>query len=184
MGARSPSVRHTGRLRPPAHSSTYLEVATLRDAAAIAALRTGAGAELTRVHGKGPWGGQGTERGVRFEMTRGVVYIVREGRRMVATLAISRRKPWAIDPAYFSASRSPLYLTSVAVAPDRQRKGIGRRCVEETKVVAADWRADALRLDAFDAVAGAGGFYASCGMREVGRVVYRRAPLVYFEWVF
>jgi hypothetical protein len=42
----------------------------------------------------------------------------------------------------------------------------------------------ALRLDAYDADAGAGGFYAKCGFREVGRVVYRKNPLVYFELLF
>ena len=71
----------------------------------------------------------------------------------------------------------------MAVAPDRQGEGIGRRCMVEVLKVASDWQADAVRLDAFDTAAGAGGFYAACGLRETGRVVYRRAPLVYFEWV-
>jgi hypothetical protein len=33
-------------------------------------------------------------------------------------------------------------------------------------------------LDAFDADAGAGSFYARCGF---GRVTYGKAPLIYFE---
>jgi hypothetical protein len=33
----------------------------------------------------------------------------------------------------------------------------------------------------FDGEAGAGAFYAKCGFREVGRVVYRNVPLIYFE---
>jgi hypothetical protein len=47
--------------------------------------------------------------------------------------------------------------------------------------MAAQWPADAIRLDAFDAEAGAGGFYSKCGFREVGRVSYRNVPLIYFE---
>ena len=43
------------------------------------------------------------------------------------------------------------------------------------------WPADAIRLDAYDAPAGAGDFYAKCGFREVGRATYRGVPLVYFE---
>jgi hypothetical protein len=43
--------------------------------------------------------------------------------------------------------------------------------------VAVQWPADAVRLDAFDADAGAGGFYARCGFAERGRV----DPLVYYE---
>jgi GNAT superfamily N-acetyltransferase len=96
-------------------------------------------------------------------------------------LALSTRKPRAIDKKYFSASRRPLYLTSMAVAPDRQRTGIGKLCIDETRRIAAQWPADAIRLDAFDAEAGAGDFYSKCGFREVGRASYRNVPLVYFE---
>jgi len=44
-----------------------------------------------------------------------------------------------------------------------------------------EWPGDAIRLDAYDADAGAGGFYSNCGFREVGRVNYRGTPLVYYE---
>jgi hypothetical protein len=43
------------------------------------------------------------------------------------------------------------------------------------------WPGQAIRLDAFDAEAGAGGFYAKCGYREVGRTIFRSVPLIYFE---
>ena len=36
-------------------------------------------------------------------------------------------------------------------------------------------------LDAYDAKAGAGGFYARCGFAERGRVVYKGDPLIYYE---
>jgi hypothetical protein len=41
--------------------------------------------------------------------------------------------------------------------------------------------ADAIRLDAYDAKAGAYGFYASCGFTERGRATYRQAALIYYE---
>jgi GNAT superfamily N-acetyltransferase len=69
----------------------------------------------------------------------------------------------------------------MAVAPPLQRKGIGRRCLEHAQQVAIAWPADALRLDAYDAEAGAGAFYARCGFTEVGRASYRSTPLAYFE---
>lgn len=40
---------------------------------------------------------------------------------------------------------------------------------------------DAIRLEAFDADAGAGGLYRQCGFTEVGRASYRGTPLIYFE---
>jgi len=39
----------------------------------------------------------------------------------------------------------------------------------------------AIRLDAYDAEAGAGRFYARCGYTELGRAIYRSAPLIYYE---
>jgi ribosomal protein S18 acetylase RimI-like enzyme len=40
---------------------------------------------------------------------------------------------------------------------------------------------EAVRLDAYDADAGAGEFYEKCGFTEVGRVTYRLNPLIYYE---
>jgi ribosomal protein S18 acetylase RimI-like enzyme len=69
----------------------------------------------------------------------------------------------------------------MAVAPDLQRRGVGRLCREEAAKVAKKWPGDAIRLDAYDAEAGAGEFYRKCGFREVGRASYRNTPLVYYE---
>ena len=108
-------------------------------------------------------------------------HVARHAAAIVATLRLVTKKPWAIDVSYFSAARRALYLHDMAVAPDRQRQGIGRRCIEEARRLARDWPADAIRLDAWDAAAGAGRFYSQCGFREVGRVVYRKSPLIYYE---
>jgi len=107
------------------------------------------------------------------------VYIARDRNRLIATLTLSTPKPWAIDKKVFSASRRPLYLTSMAVAPDVQRQGVGRQCVDEARRIARRWPGEAIRLDAWDA--GAGDFYRKCGFGEVGRASYRNAPLIYFE---
>jgi GNAT superfamily N-acetyltransferase len=109
------------------------------------------------------------------------VWMARRGRAVVATFRLSTRKPWAIDRSYFTASDHPLYLTDMSVRPDYQRRGVGRQCVDEIIRIARAWPADAIRLDAYDAEAGAGGFYARCGFRHVGNAVYRGVPLVYYE---
>jgi GNAT superfamily N-acetyltransferase len=158
-----------------------LEVATAKDAADLVALRAAVNQRLMAQYGNGYWAAGLTEKGALFAMRTSTVYVARAVGRLIATLALSTRKPWAIDKKYFSASRRPLYLTSMAVAPGRQRKGIGRLCVDEARRIAAQWPADAIRLDAFDAEAGAGGFYSKCGFREVGRAAYRNVPLIYFE---
>ena len=53
------------------------------------------------------------------------------------------------------------------------RDGIGSLALEDARTIAQEWPADVIRLDAYDAKAGAGGFYARCGFTERGRVVYK-----------
>ncbi len=158
-----------------------LQLATKDDAVALAALHNAVADHLTNPHGRGPWSGRCTEKGVLYAMRTSRVFVARQRSEIVATLRLATKKPWAIDTSYFAACAKPLYLVGMAVAPARQRQGIGRRCMEEARRLAKAWPADAIRLDAFAGEAGAGGFYARCGCAEVGRVMYRRAPLIYFE---
>ena len=110
------------------------------------------------------------------------MWLAIRGRTIAATWTLSRRKPWAIDLSYFASGiEHAYYLTSMAVAPALQWRGVGRRCVEHAIEWARTAGADALRLDAYDGAGGAGGFYARCGFSEVGRASYRGTPLVYFE---
>jgi GNAT superfamily N-acetyltransferase len=100
---------------------------------------------------------------------------------VLTVLRLATRKPWAIDASYFTPVERPLYLTGMAVAVAEQGRGLGREAIADACRVAAGWPADAVRLDAFDAEAGAGGFYARCGFAERGRVAYKGNPLVYYE---
>jgi GNAT superfamily N-acetyltransferase len=158
-----------------------LEPATPADAADIASLRIATAEKLTAAHGIGPWSGQTSEKMVLFNIRNSSVYVARERGKLIATLTLATKKPWAIDRKYFSKCNRPLYLTAMAVVPELQRQGIGRLCVEAAKKIVQAWPAQAIFLDAYAAAAGAGEFYRKCGFREVGRATYRGAPLVYFE---
>jgi ribosomal protein S18 acetylase RimI-like enzyme len=161
--------------------SLRFEGAVPADAPALAALHTAVALDLTARYGVGHWSGKWTEKGALFSLRSSQVRVVRSEGRTIATFALATRKPWAIDTKYFQAAIRPLYLLNMAVAPELQRRGIGRLCVEEAVRLAKAWPGDAIRLDAYDAMAGAGGFYARTGFREVGRVSYKRTPLIYFE---
>jgi GNAT superfamily N-acetyltransferase len=158
-----------------------VQIATAADAAEIAGLRTTAAEHLTKQFGRGSWSSATTEKGVLWGMRWGKVLIARSRGIILATLRLATKKPWAIDRAYFASVRGPLYLVDMAVAPAKQRMGFGRQMLHEAATIARKWPADAIWLDAFDSPAGAGPFYAKCGYREVGRVIYRGTPLVYFE---
>lgn len=168
---------------PPSELILTFAVAAEADAAALAALRTAVAERLTAEHGRGHWSSAGTEAGILRAIRSGVFLVGRSDGNVVAMLVLASKKPWAIDPAYFSPARRPLYLTGMGVEPALQGRGIGRRLLEEAKQSVRAREADALRLDAYDGEVGAGEFYAKCGFREVGQVTYRGTPLRYFEWL-
>ena len=173
-------------MRPPSPipppCRLHLEPATPADAAAIATVRLAAARELTSRHGTGTWSfAVDSEGGVRLEVSGGGVFLAREGPRVVATLRLSTRQPWLGVFPFFTPCLRPVFLTSMAVHPERQRQGVGRRCLEEARRIAREWRGDMIRLDSYDAPAGAGDFYLRCGYREVARVNYHGTPLILFE---
>ena len=151
------------------------------DVSAVASLRVTTARDLTTRFGHGHWSNETTERSVLHELSISQVWLAFRGRSPIATFRLGTRKPWAIDVSYFTRCERPLYLTDMAVRPNAQRQGVGQRCVEEMIGIARRLTADCIRLDAYDADAGAAGFYAKCGFRETGRVTYRGTPLVYFE---
>jgi predicted N-acetyltransferase YhbS len=160
--------------------------ATEADATELAALHTAVAEELTKRYGPGSWSVSTSERSILTKMRKpkfSRTLIARSNRRIVGTLRLHTMKPWAIDTAYFTPAKQPLYLTAMAVHPNLQRKGVGRLLLKEAEAVTRSWPSDAIRLDAFDSVAGAGGFYATGGFREVARVIYKKNPLIYFELI-
>ena len=158
-----------------------VNTATDADAPLIAALRTAVAEHLANQYGRGHWSSCVTEKSVLRTIKTSRVLVARNKSGIIGTLRLETKKPWAIDLAYFTSVRQPLYLHDMAVSPSLQNRGIGRRLVEEAKAVARAWPSEALRLDAYDGVAGAGSFYAKCGFSEVGAKTYRGVPLVYFE---
>jgi ribosomal protein S18 acetylase RimI-like enzyme len=155
--------------------------ATNDDAEALAAVRIAAADRLTRDFGDGHWSAHTNEASVLRDIKASRVLAIRDRGTIVGTLTLQTRKPWAIDVAYFTPCQKALYLINMAVDPDRQRSGIGRRLLDEALTVARALAADAIRLDAYDHAAGAGDFYRKCGYTQVGGKAYRGVPLRYFE---
>lgn len=147
----------------------------------IARLRTAAAHELTARFGDGPWSGETSERAALASMRHSRVLVARRSAAIVGTCRLARKKPWAIDVRYFTPASCPLYLTDMAVRPDYQGRGVGRLLLAEAERVAHEAGADMIRLDAYDAEAGAGEFYGACGFTFAGRATYRGIPLLYYE---
>lgn len=160
-----------------------IATATPDDAGEVADVRNAAAEELTRQYGHGHWSGFTTAHGVLRGINTSRVLVARSGDRIVGTLRLATKRPWAIDPAFFAESRRPLYLVDMAVTPSAQRQGTGRELLRAAVKTAEGWKADAIRLDAYDHAAGAGPFYEKCGFEEVGRATYRGVPLVYYQFL-
>ena len=161
-------------------------IASAKDVEALISLYRDVAEDLTTRFGPGPWSPPRTynPNPLRYDISRSkfvLVLIARDRVGIAGSLRLQTKKPWSIDAARFSPAKRPLYLTSMAVDPRVQRKGVGRRLLEEARTLARAWPGDAIRLDTFDTDAGAEGFYAKCGYREVARVTYRGIPHVDFE---
>lgn len=155
--------------------------ATVKDVPAIAGLQNAASGALTAQFGVGHWSSLVTERGTAAAQRHARVRVGRIGTRIVTVLRLATKKPWAIDVSYFTPVKRPLYLTGMAVSVAHQKQGLGKLAIADAVSVARAWRADALRLDAYDAPAGGGGFYLRCGFQERGHAVYKNDPLIYYE---
>ena len=151
------------------------------DAPIIAALQNAAAGALTARYGEGHWSSLVTERGTILSQRHARVRVGRAGKRILTVLRLATKKPWAIDVSYFTPVKRPLYLTGMTVSVAHQGQGLGRLALEDACIVAQEWPADAIRLDAYDGEAGAGPFYAACGFRKRGHVTYKSNALVYYE---
>jgi GNAT superfamily N-acetyltransferase len=153
------------------------------DIPAIVELRLAIDRDQARRFGTDRYSTAISEKSVARGLASSRVLVACSKRRIVGGLRMETKKPWAIDLRYFTPVTKAIYLHDVNVHPDEQRSGIGRQLLERAKDVARDWPAGAIRLDAYDGASGGGPFYKKCGFTEVGRTVYRRVPLVYFEYL-
>jgi GNAT superfamily N-acetyltransferase len=156
-------------------------VATEADVSALLKLRLAVDADQARSFGKDRWVTRITEQSVTRGLTASRVLLATGQGQLLGALRMATKKPWAIDLQYFTPVPMALYLHDVNVDPSVQRRGVGRQLIEHAKIVAREWPASAIRLDAYDGPGGGGAFYTKCGFAEVGHTVYRNVPLVYFE---
>jgi len=146
-------------------------------------VRIAAANRLTRDFGEGHWSAHTNEASVLRDMKASRVIAARASGVIVGTLTLQTRRPWAIDVGCFTPCRKAVYLTNMAVVPAQQRSGVGRALLDEALAQARLVPFDAIRLDAYDAPAGAGEFYRRCGYSHVGGKSYRGVLLMYFELI-
>ena len=166
--------------------------ATTNDVAEILELRLAVGARMQERFGNDRWAPPISERSVlrlfkgpRTRKSDGAtlikILVGRTGGRIVALTRMQTKKPWGFDLRYFKAGATAVYVGDVEVSPQDQGQGFGTQLMAAAVKHARAWPASALRTSAYDGAAGAGPFYAKCGFLEVGRVTYRKVPIILFE---
>lgn len=155
----------------------------MHDARALADLRGGVAREMTRVFGEGHWSPCPSKAEVVRQLRASQVLIASRGEEIIGTVRLARVLPGVIDSESFTKVDTALYVLGLAVSPDARRQGVGRSLIEAAKESARTWPADALWLDAYDHVAGAGAFYQACGFRAVGASSKGVIPLIFYEWL-
>jgi hypothetical protein len=76
-----------------------LRAAGVEDVPEIVPLRVAVAEKLIAQHGRGHWSAVATEKGVQYDLRNPRVFVAYDRNRLVATLRLTTRKSWAIDPA-------------------------------------------------------------------------------------
>jgi len=166
--------------------------ATVNDVAEILVLRLAVSADMEKSFGDDRWAPPVNEASVlrlfkspRTRKSDGALLVrilVGKSRgKIIALTRMQTAKPWAFDLKYFTPGCNAVYLGDVEVSPTHHGKGLGTQLMNAAIAAARAWPATAVRVSAYDGAAGAGPFYEKCGFREVGRVTYRKTPIIFFE---
>ena len=159
-----------------------LRKAGTNDIKLVRAILGAAAADLVMRFGSGHWSTVRSAESLRKYAGNGVLYIIEANSLAVGTLQLTTRKIGFYREEWFARRSGPVgYLLDMAVHPDRQQCGIGRRSMELVEDLALLAGLRAIRLDAYQGSVGASTFYTKCGYTSAHRGEIRGVPLEYFE---
>src|SRR4030095_5424963 len=108
--------------------------ATQSDIPALLKLRLAVDADQAERFGKNRWSTTINEKSVARGLKASRVLLARRHGRIIGTLRMETKKPWAIDLRYFTPVAKAVYLHDVDVDPLFRRSGIGSQLLESAKV--------------------------------------------------
>jgi len=152
------------------------------DVKSARAIRVDAAAALTQRYGSGHWSGEPSIATLKRHKEAGALYVVECDGDLVGTFKLDDKKIGFYRKAWFTRPDDPAaYLMNMAIAPERQREGIGRKTMVEIEGIVRRRALKALRFDAYDGPAGAGGFYRKCGYELMHKGTINGTALEYYE---
>lgn len=148
----------------------------------VRTILSAAAADLVTRFGSGHWSTVRSDKSLRHYASNGVLYIIEANSLVVGALQLTTRKIGFYREEWFAPRQGPVgYLLDMAVHPNHQQRGIGRRSMELVEGLAQLAGLRAIRLDAYRGRVGAGTFYKKCGYVSVHKGEMRGVPLEYFE---
>lgn len=161
-----------------------IRAARSSDVPAIHRLSRDAADALTRDFGPGHWSKVTTRKTLRKAVDLGSLYVVEADGQVAGTFRLSSTKIPFYRKSWFARPDDPAaYLRDMAIDPAHQRKGLGRAAMAAMERRARAEGLRAIRLDAYDAGAGAGAFYRKCGYTLVHQGNIGATALEYYEKV-
>ena len=161
-----------------------IRAAERADAETIHAIRTSAADALTAEFGSGHWSHVESLDTLRRHAVDRDLFLAMSNGEAFGTFELESKTPGFYSRHWFTDPDAPAYyLFSMAIVKTSQRRGLGRTIMDEMEAMAVAHGKRALRLDAYDAPAGAGVFYEKCGFVLVHEGSFNRVPLRYYEKV-
>ncbi len=118
------------------------------------------------------WGNYPNEELVRHDLDRQVLYVVRREEEILCAVAVDTEFEDAYAGVNWLYGVRPGTFHRLAISPDAQGQGLGRRVVAEVIDLLREMGCDSLRCDTFIDNARALHLYQSMGMRRSGEVYY------------
>jgi GNAT superfamily N-acetyltransferase len=166
----------------PGIEAVRVRRASTSEITAIQATRISASEDLTERFGEGHWSIVSSEATLIDALGNGNLYVIDADGVLAGTCRLTDRKIAFYEERWFADPDAPAtYLRDMAIAPDRQRQGIGREAMADIAQLARLQGACAVRLDAYAGPAGAGTFYRKCGYSRMHAGQFNGVRLEYYE---
>jgi len=129
------------------------------------------------------WGEYPNERILQGSLDAGTLYVAREGDALLCAVTVDT----SFDPEYADVNWlfgvKPGAFHRLAIAPDQQGRGLGRKIIADVCDILRAQGCDTLRIDTYSPNQNAQKLYAAIGMRKAGEVKFfhREQPFYCFE---
>jgi ribosomal protein S18 acetylase RimI-like enzyme len=122
---------------------------------------------------------------IETDLTNGLLYVAREDGRCRAMVTVHEYQPCEYAPIEWQYPAERLLVVHrLAVHPNSEGRGIGRKLMEFVEDMARNGGYEAIRLDAFPQNPRAVSLYENLGYRKAGSVVFRKGLFFLYEKSF